>query len=135
MRLVAASYPDLASRHIKTMGLGGLYSDHQELDTVSLRRLVDPRVSERLVLQNSKGARLAIIFAIVFDQWGHARPKVRVEPLPPLGSELNLSANAKRVIDEMPARFAHLCAHAPLKDGRGIATATQVTICAFFDVV
>lgn len=53
---------------------------------VALSILVDPSVMERLKLQNQAGAQLDVIFAISFDQWGHAVPRIAVKPSMPSSS-------------------------------------------------
>lgn len=52
-----------------------------------LAALVDPASMETLTLQNKRGARLDITFAIRFNQWGHARPDVTVHPVLPASGE------------------------------------------------
>lgn len=45
-----------------------------------------------------------------------------------------ISAVSERTLDETPTRFAHLCAHAPSRGGRGLASGIQLVIRAYFNL-
>lgn len=57
MRLIAKSYPELASGNMKSLKaqeLGYISFIEDDVETVSLRSIVDPRASKLLILQNMR---------------------------------------------------------------------------------
>lgn len=131
---IAELYPDLAQAHIRHLESEGVTLNESNVSHESLSGntplsiLVNPNVMETFVLRNSVGAQLSVRFHIEFNQFGHASPRLAVTPFVPP----NLIANdsVAQLLDELPTKFTHLCAHRPnYIDSR---TALAATIDAFF---
>lgn len=83
---IAMLYPNLARNHIEHLAARGITLTGQKRQgsagpsVPSLATLIDPDTMGSLQLQSDRGATLDVLFAIEFNQWGHARPHLSVAP-------------------------------------------------------
>lgn len=78
---IASLYPDLSKEHSKEFKSRGmnLLESKSSASLPSLVMLIDPQACAKLSLVNNRGARFVIHFDILFNEWGHALPRLSIE--------------------------------------------------------